>query len=267
MTPTRFLILLLALASLAPAPPRYVPSVDGPVRDRAELFGKEALIQARDHSETLRREYGFRLRIEVLASPPNVEPEVFAKLSNKEKRKRIAEWTAERTKKLDFEGLFVVIIYTKPSFVQLDGSTLDLRKHDFTPEMLRQLQKKFEYDLGRNPDRALNRFLDRLEKDLRELHVSPNSPLPEGMAPLLMAILLGLAVVLLAVARRLPATTGSPADALVDERPAILGALFGVPAGFWIYDRLFRTLPGHPRPPQDTSGILPVPDVESPDHP
>lgn len=251
------IVLLAALASLAPAPPIRVSSIEWPVRDEASLFSKSAIKDASAHIKRIEDDFGLKMRIEVIKAFPEEDEDNFANLSRKAKQQRIKDWAIERVKKMQFEGLYLIICKADGTrFVQIAGD-LDRRRHNFTDTTLRRFQRQLERELARNPDRALGSYLDRISTKLDELSVSEDSPLPDGMAAILLGGMVGLSIVLLIVHRRL-LSPESP-TAILDQRPAILGSLFGVPAGFWIYDRLYRSLPVHgvtEPPPNDLPGGL-----------
>jgi hypothetical protein len=104
------------------------------------------------------------------------------------------------------------------------------------------MRKPFAARLAEDPDGALLRLVDHFRIVVKERVSPPPSSLETAPAAILVGVMIGAWVLLFllrrAVARRQAAATGEPCPRLY--QPAMLGSLFGVPAGFWIYDRLFR---------------------------
>jgi hypothetical protein len=113
------------------------------------------------------------------------------------------------------------------------------------------MRRPFVAKLENDPDGALLRLVDHFRMVVKERVAPPPSPLETGPAAILIGVMIGVWILLMvlhrAVARRQAVASGEPCRPLY--QPAMLGSLFGVPAGFWVYDRLFR----RERPPAETA--------------
>jgi hypothetical protein len=265
--------LLCTALTCALAGPALAAADAAPVVDHAELFSPAAVTKANRLLKEVADRYGIQLRVETLAKLPPKNAESFSGLTHRGERVRFLEKLAEeRADEQDVDGLFVLVT-TEPPSVSLVACPL--RRYDhfrsleegggLSPTTRTELRKPFVKELQADPNRALLALVDHFRLAVAQrVQVDP-APLPPVPALLLVGGLLAAWLLLSLLRRLLPdPATGRPPDLY---RPAVLTSLFGTPAGFWVYDRLFRlerprTPPPPPEPPPEEGAGPPAPLVE-----
>jgi hypothetical protein len=266
------LTILLASPVVAGSPPRPA------VHDEAKLFGPEAVKRAEQLISGIRDEYHIDLRIDTLTELPGADPSKLRSMSNRQRAKFLREIAQQRADDEGVNGIYVlvttqprnVVLIGWPELREVERGLLELRpipleKGGGLSKTKRESRMRvpFAREIASNPDDALLRLVDHFRMALKDRETPPPSPLETVPALILVGILVGAWVLLRilrgAVARRQTSALGEPCPRLY--QPAMLGSLFGVPAGFWIYDRLFRS----ERPPAGSAiGMATAPPAPEP---
>ncbi len=288
-------VLVPLLAGLARAGERTRPGV----LDNVGLFGKSTILEANKEIAHLREDYKIDLVIETFAElPPRSDSEKQAWWPGGARNRALHAWAqdmadrggmaptlysavwawagprsnlADSTVALwlagsppgqSIDGIYIAIFHGRTS-AQRDVRVVGwpTKREDAIPwEKRDDLRKLLARDLGRNPDGALLDAIDLFRSQVRYLHAASPSPLNVPATLGLVGGLVGVWLVLVAVRYRLArrAAPGRPASLY---QPAVMGALFGVPAAFWVHDQLFRALPA------EAPAIIEPPPAEPPPPP
>jgi hypothetical protein len=247
MKPLSVMMMTILLAGPALASPLPRPAVI----DKAKLFSPQAVERANKRISAIRQEYHIDLCIDALTELPDVDPAKIRPMGSRERDRLYRGIAEERADEAGVDGIYVLVT-TNPGNVVLvgwpgrrnsedvpleEGGGLSYTKRDT------RMRKPFVRELGQDHDQALLRLVDHFSVVVQERISPPPSPLETMEAVTVVGVLVGVWVLLFllrrAVARRQAATTGEPCRPIY--QPAMLGSLFGVPAAFWIYDRLFRS--------------------------
>ena len=217
------------------------------VKDEAGLFGKDTVAQANREIARVRKEFDIDLVIETTAQMPSESEAVkHAWIKWPERNRQLHHWAQARAEKLGINGIYVVI-FNGPTSAQRDvrvvGWPTTWEDEDQLSRVKReQLRKHLARELVDNPDRALLRTIHLFREQLVKIRKPDPSPLGTWPALTLVGCLVGAWVVLWVVRSRLARRVAEgPVEPLY--QPATLGALFGVPAAFWVHDQLFRVIP------------------------
>ncbi|MFO0880473.1 MAG: hypothetical protein U0840_24270 [Gemmataceae bacterium] len=250
---------LLLVFAVAAAPEPAAPPV---FLDREHLFGPEAIERVTQVAEDLREQHGVGLVVETMAAAPNLSPDKVRTMKSRAVIQALRDEAQNRADELGVRGLYVLITQ-EPRHVTVIAYPADRERDWETSDHKREKLRKALSQMDRHdPDRTLVRAIEEFRGSLGE----PKRPSPMDLLPPLIVCggLLALWLVLLLLRRQL-ARNDRP---LATYQPAMLGNIFGVPAGFWIYDRLFAserplTVPAsmHPVPHDADSapgeGVLP----------
>jgi hypothetical protein len=238
------LTILLGGSTLAGAPSRPA------VIDNAKMFSPEVVKRANLLIADIRQEYGIDLCVETMEQLPGLDAAKLASMRTRARGKLLQDTAQERADEAGVDGIFVLVTTNPPNVILVgwpvrreledkpleEGGGLSFTKRDT------RMRRPFAAQLANDPDGALLRLVDHFRMVVKERVAPPPSPLETGPAAILIGVMIGLWIVLMilqrAVARRQAAVAGEPCPPLY--QPAMLGSLFGVPAGFWVYDRLFR---------------------------
>jgi hypothetical protein len=237
-------LLLVAVLGLTAAQARAEDAKS--IIDSAKLFGKDAIARATQQIAEIRQEYRIDLVIETVTELPPESPEVrHAWLKWSARNKQLHRWAQQRADKLGVDGVYVVIFSGRTS-AQRDVRVVGWpapREVQVSWVKRNQIRKLLAHELGSNPDRALRHAVDLFREQMHDLKEPEPSPLPTEAALLVVGGLVGAWLLLLVVRSRVArrAVRGGPSAALY--HPALLGAMFGVPAAFWVHDQLFRVIP------------------------
>jgi hypothetical protein len=258
-------LLLCGLALGRAAPPPAPPKAKGPrppIRDKAKLFSAAAVERANRLLGEVREKYDIDLYLDTFKELPGAYAEQFRQLKTREKARFFRDTAQKLADEEGVDGLYVLVT-TDPRNVVLvgwperreDETRLLEKRGGFSSTKRNELRRRFAREIAEDPDHALSVLVDRFRIYVESRVQRAPSPLGTIQAALVVGSALGLWV-LLSLLRRARAlreagATHEPVRGLY--QPALLASLFGVPAGFWVYDRLFRlerpTAPLGPLPP------------------
>jgi hypothetical protein len=245
---------LICLAGVTRADER--PSA---IRDAAGLFRADIVARAEQQIDDIRRAYDRNLFVETVpsASPRKWHWKWF--LGTREVNRILQEQAEKRADAAGADGIYVVIC-NDPRDVHVVVRPAD--DPAFTPhdaETLRRTIARLPRDSS--PDEAL-RSLVRQVQSILQAHASRGQSTSVVHQFVLAGLLgggVGLWLVLCLIrfkmrARHAGSTVEESVEEKVRRRPALLGAMFGFPAGHWIYDKLYPA-------PNGKSGPLPSPEA------
>ena len=274
MKPLLAASLLALLAGSAPAAEKHPPAV----LDNAKLFSQSAIERVGHIADALRSSWGIDLCIETAKEPPGIKPGSLKGKKKNEVGQRLIRAAQDRADELGVRGLYALVTLDPPSATVV-GWPADLEREWATSDhKRRQLRKALEHlrlpaglrdGSPGHDDEALRRRGEALVRAVEEYRKSvgdPHQPSPMGMLPALAvagSLLAAWAFLMLARTRR------GPGRALPIYQPAMQGSLFGVPAGYWVHDRLFyaeRPAFGQTAPPAEAGAGAPPAPAEEPPH-
>lgn len=246
-------LLAVALALVAPAGSARAA---GPtyVHDEAKLFGPKAIDAANREIADIRQQYHRSVVVETVPALDLPEKKGWRfSLSAKQFYQKLDEEARARAEALGANGIFILISMSPKAVAVIAWPPVHERVCDSADR--HKLRKLVERQLqSGDPDKALLAVVGEARTVLRD-NLADKVPTETPDA----SLLLGLAAVLLVfwlivwvIRRRMEAAPAQPPELV----PAVLGSMFGTPAGVWIYDRLFLTY----RPPPPAA----VPDPEPP---
>ncbi|MGH7172501.1 MAG: hypothetical protein ACRELF_14625 [Gemmataceae bacterium] len=246
------LLSLICLAWLAMA--ARADNRAAPIRDDAGLFHADARARAEQRIDDIRQEFHRNLFVQTVASASPRQRRLFPFLRTPEVNRLLEEQARNYADELGLPGIYVVIckqprdvhVIVRPS----DGP-------EFTPhdaEKLRRMLARRRWD-DSGSDSALLGLVEQVHSILQD-HATPGAAHSEVNEFVLAGLLVGgLALwILLAMIRfkmrAARAATAGDEDAAMQARgaPALFGAMFGFPAGLWIYDKLYPCPSGSPLP-------------------
>jgi hypothetical protein len=260
MTPV---LVSLVLGLFAVAPP-VLPNGKEPlvlehdtlaVRDGAGLFNPATIDKARRRIDAVRSKRGIDLVIETVSELPDLSSDDLRKMRNRQSRDRLRKIAQDHADAAGCNGLFVLIV-SDPRHVTVVGWP-GQRELDISSVKRENLRKYLARELPTDPNRALLGACDHFEEIGRSLQARPPTPFPLLAALVLIGSLVGVWILLRFVRSRVI----YPAPPIY--QPAMLGSLFGVPSGYWIYDRLFHA--EHPLTPPPSQHPEPTPPAPQPD--
>jgi hypothetical protein len=274
MKPLLAASLLALLAGSAPAAEKHPPAV----LDNAKLFSQSAIERVGHIADALRSSWGIDLCIETAKEPPGIKPGSLKGKKKNEVGERLIRAAQDRADELGVHGLYALVALDPPSATVV-GWPADLERGWATSDhKRRQLRKALERlrlpaelrdGSPGHDDEARQRRGEALVRAVEEYRKSvgdPHQPSPMGMVPALAvsgSLLAAWAFLMLARTRRWGAGRALPI-----YQPAMQGSLFGVPAGYWVHDRLFYAeRPAFPAPPEPAPEAPPAPAEEPPHAP
>jgi hypothetical protein len=210
------------------------PAADRPpaVIDNAHLFSQGASDRVARIADDLREVNQIDLCIETLKAAPGLPPEAQRTMKSKNLLLALRQAAQDRADQLGVHGLYVMIT-TDPKHVTVVGWPADVERSEEGSKHKRdELRKALaKMVLTQDPDATLLRAVEQYKAMVR----APARPSPLQTLPALAVAggLLGFWLVLRLV-------QGRSRDRRPVYQPAMLGSIFGVPAGFWINDRLFQ---------------------------
>jgi uncharacterized membrane protein YgcG len=241
---------LLALACLASAV--QAESNPSAIRDDAGLFHSAAIARAEEHIGEIRTAFDHNLFVRTVESALPQQRRLFPFLSKHEAHRLLEEQASKYADELGRNGIYVVIC-KRPRGVHVivrPEDDPDFTRHD--AEALRRMLARRLADSSY--DSALLDLVDHVQSLLQAHAEYASSPVANEV---LFAGVLGgglalwslLGMIRFRMRRKQPATL-SEEDAAMQARatPALLGAMFGFPAGMWIYDKLYPCPAGTPLP-------------------
>jgi hypothetical protein len=242
---------LLSLAlSLLLVGPMFAASRPA-VKDEAKLFSAAAVEQANRRIADIKDIYQIDLFVDTLKELPDTTREQVLSMRSRDQKKLYRKTAQELAEKAGVNGIYVLVT-TEPRNVVLIGWPTEDRENARKPleeggglsatQRDDRLLKPFMRELRNDPDAALLRLIDHFRTAVTSRVADDPSPL-ETMAAFFLVSILFAAWLVLSLLRR--ATVKRQAEEMGESAgtlypPAMLGSLFGVAAGFWVYDRLFR---------------------------
>ncbi len=217
------------------------------------MFSPEAIKRADRHIAEYRSRYDIDLYIETITELPEADAALLRSMKYREQTRKLRQVAEDRAEAAGVNGIYILVT-TQPSNTVIVGWPAAREREDLPLEKggglsswkrENELRKPFAKMLTANHNdnsEALDALVSHFLKAVRSRETPPPSPLETGPAAVFVVAMLAgwLALTVLrgAVARNQAAVTNEPVGTLY--QPAILGSMFGVPAGFWIYDRLYR---------------------------
>jgi hypothetical protein len=259
MRPLFAVLVTILVAGPVVAEPARRPAVI----DQAKLFSPAAVERANLLVAAIREQYGIDLVVDTIEELPGQSEATFRSMRTSAMRRLYHDVALDRADNEGVDGIYFLVT-TKPRYVVVVGWPPARRESEDLPldqggglsttKRETKMRQPFVRELGDDPDAALLRLVYHFRAAVKERLPPPPSPLGTFQAAILVGVMFGAWVALMllqrAVARRQATATGEPCRSLY--QPAMLGSLFGVPAGFWIYDRLFRS----ERPPAGTAVVV-----------
>ncbi len=246
---------LVCLANAARAEERAAP-----IRDEAGLFHADAVVRAEQLIDEIRHNYGRNLFVDTVKSSPPHERKLFRFLWTRQVNRILEEQAQKRAREAGLDGIYVVIC-NDPKDVHVVVQPADdpaFTQHD--AETLRRTTARRLQDSG--PDAALLAVAEQVRSTLHAHARRGQSKaiVHEFVLGGILAGGVGLWLALCAIRYKIrirdPITANEVGAAEgARQRPALLGALFGSPAGHWIYDKLYpKASPGPQTPPELSGG-------------
>ncbi len=208
-----------------------------PIRDDARLFHASAIHVAEQRIAEINQTLDCGLFIRTMASASPRPSRWFPLLRTPRINQILEEQAQAFANESDVPGVYVVIC-NRPHDVHIvirSEGNAEFSRHD--AETLRQTLMRDLHD--KSADAALLAFVDRVQNMLQDHAARGSSPALNDMV--LVGLLGGgsaLWLLLRLIRRRIQNRSESDRETLSHERPALLGAMFGFPAGLWIYDKL-----------------------------
>jgi hypothetical protein len=228
-----FALLLASTATASEATPT--------VLDGAKLFHQPAIDRVSRLAADIHETFGIQMVIETAKAPPGLDPEKLRHMRSRAVIRALRDVAQDRAMELKVDGLYVLIT-TDPRHVTVVGWPANREEEWALSNYKREeLRKELARNLVGDPDDALVHAVESYRALLGDrVH---RSPLGTFRALAVVGVLLGVWLLLRFARRR----AAGPERPLPIYPPAMLGSLFGVPAGFWIQDRLFQAeRPLHP---------------------
>jgi hypothetical protein len=250
---------LVCLASTASAGERTAP-----VHDEAGLFHADAVARAEELIDAVHREYEVRVFVDTVKSASPHERKLFRFLWTREVNRILETQAQTRARDAGVDGIYIVICNDpRDVHVVAPDNAPAFTRHD--AETLRRTIVRRLQDSG--PDPALLALVEQVRALLHAHAMRGRST--SVVSELVLAGMVGggaaLWLLLCGVrykmrgGRLLSAIEGSSSEGS-RRTPAMLGAMFGSPAGQWIYDKLYPESPvippvvPEPRPTVVTEG-------------
>jgi hypothetical protein len=231
-----------------------------PIRDEAGLFRADTVVQAEQQIDYIRRTYGRNLFVFTVSSASPDKWKWFRKWFRRPgEAHRILEEEAQKlANESSADGIYVVI-RNDPGDVQVVVRPAD--DPAFTPQDAETLRRT----VARRPrnsdaDEALLALVRQVQSILQAHATRGQSTavVNEFVLASVLGGVVGLWLLLCLIRFKMRARhAGDPMEQSAEERarrgPALLGAMFGFPAGHWLYDKLYPS-------PAQSAGPLPAPE-------
>lgn len=230
------------------------------IRDNARLFSPAALHKAARLLEDFKGPFEVKLVIETASALADLDADLASKVGTLPRPRleaSLAELAKGRADALRLQGLIhhavYVLILDEPASVTVvnwpqvfPGSFSDTKRNRLREELRRQRDEPADAALFRGV-----KLFTAFQESMRPLV----SPLPTLSALALLGALTGAWLVLRVVRRRV---AGPDRPRLYT--PALMGSLFGVPTGGWVYDQLFEA-----ERPAAPAAVAALPDLLEPE--
>jgi len=147
-----------------------------PIRDRAKLFGAQALSQANAQIEQLFAKHKLDLLIETYPAPPNDDPERVSKLSASEREAYFRGWMRERMNAEQVRGVGVLICQ-RPTYLYIDVA--EPARSAISPALVKELiSTTIGHFKNKDFDTGLSELVRRVSDQLATATPTP-TPTPK----------------------------------------------------------------------------------------
>lgn len=228
---------VLLLASAASAQERDVPPA---VIDDAKLFSPAAVARVEEVAKDLRENFDLDLCVMTVKEPAaEFAEKIRATKKSRETTALLRKAAQDAAWDKKVRGVFALVTL-EPKEVTVVGwpgnLENDWRVKSYKRAELAKALRSLRLDKDAQADR--DRALVAAAEGYRNLLGDPQrrSPVTTLLALAVAGSVFGFWLVVGFLRRRVAGPGGAPAI----YRPAMLGSMFGVPAGFWIHDRLFQ---------------------------
>lgn len=215
-----------------------------PIRDEAHLFHADAIVRAEERIDALRRAYGHKLFVETVATVAPRERKLFRFLWTRQVNRILEEQAAKRADAAGVDGIFVVIC-NDPKDIHIvvrPAEDPDFTRHD-AENLRRSIARRLQES---GPDAGLLALTEQVRTILKAHATRGQSTSVVNVYILLGLVGGGVGLWLVLALVRFKMRAGQVGMVGVGETalhgPALLGAMFGSPAGAWIYDKLYPDL-------------------------
>ncbi|HZY86517.1 MAG TPA: hypothetical protein VFE78_16910 [Gemmataceae bacterium] len=252
MRPVLLPLLTAALLGLSAADVRAdeVPAPD--VTDGAGLFTPAAVTEAERLIADVRKDYHLGLMVETAGALPALDRKWFYFWDRRKRNEFLENWARERAKAAGADGVFVEIC-NHPRDVHVvvwppeRGQSFTAADCERTRRFLvNRLQTGGRDEALLATVKEVADLLEARKSGQDDESLSANAFVVGGVVAGLFGVWGALQLARLRLRRAAPdGGAQDKADRAV-ERPARMAALFGTPAAFWLYDKLFLKLPPAP---------------------
>jgi hypothetical protein len=218
---------VVLLAVMLACPVQAAGSMD----DRAGLFSPTSRTAVQDILDDIHKTFDLNITIETIEQLPDPPPRVSSWGYRAWLNKKLARTNADEA---NVNGLYILIA-RKPRWTVAVSTWPAWRDQEpYTSEPERTfLWRQLESQLPKDPDQALRDVLAGYRERLRNIRALDPAPLETVPALLILGVLSGFWLVLTFLRNR-------RADLAPLYPSAVQGSLFGLPAAYWIYDRLYE---------------------------
>lgn len=229
-----------ARADEAPAPD---------IKDEAGLFTPEAVAQAEQAIAKVRKDYHIDLMVDTVAALPPTDHKWLHFWDRRKRNEFLEEWARQRAKAAGVNGIFIQIC-NRPRAVHVVVWPPE-RAQSFTEADCERVRRFLVRRLQTgSPDAALLATITEVSDELERRATGQDDESLSANEAAVGALIAGLfgvwgALRLVRLRQRRVSPDGGARERAerAVERPARMGALFGTPAAFWAYDKLFLKLP------------------------
>jgi hypothetical protein len=208
-----------------------------PIRDDAGMFHGAAIDDAEQQIAGIHQSFDCGLFVRTIASISPKRAGWFPILRTPRINRLLEEQAQAFADESGVPGIYVAIC-NRPRDVRVvvrSEGNAHLSRHD--AETLRQSLMRDLHD--KSADAALLALVDRIQDILQDHAERGSSPVVNGSVFIgLLAGGLALWLLLRLIRRRIGAGSMSDRETQAHDNPILLGAMFGFPAGLWIYDKL-----------------------------
>jgi hypothetical protein len=231
------------------------------VKDEAGLFTPAAVEQAERAIAKVRELYHLDLMVDTVPALPPTDHKWVYFWDRRKRNEFLEEWARKRAQAAGVNGIFIQVC-NRPRDVHVIVWPPE-RGQSFTDRDCERVRRFLVRRLQTGgPDEALLATITEVSDQLERRATGQDDESLSANAVVVGALVAGLfgawgALRLVRLRLRRAAPDGGAAERAerAAERPARLGALFGTPAAFWVYDKLFLKLP-----PAPDAGPLPLSD-------
>jgi hypothetical protein len=252
MRPVLLPLLTAAWLGLTAAGARADEDASPDVKDGAGLFTPDAVEQAERAIAKVRELYHLDLTVETVPALPPLDHKWLYFLDRRQRNAFLEKWARDRAKAAGVNGVFIVIC-NRPRDVRVVVWPPE-RERSFTAADCERVRSFLVRRLQTgSPDEALLATITEVADELEKRATSQDDESLSANSVVVGAVVVGLfgawgALQLVRLRLRRAAPDGGAQEKAerAVERPARMGALFGTPAAFWVYDKLFLKVPPAP---------------------